>query len=116
LVLAALVAQLRIRPAQTVSTRQLLQLPQQAEVVVVVRRLAQLDRQAVRAGAKAVTHLVLALVQQIKVTGAELLALAAQIHTQAAVAVLAQWVEAIHLVQRQALVALVFLQVSQVLL
>ena len=54
------------------------------------QRLAQMGKQGVRVGAKAVAHLVLALVQQVKVTGVELLALAAQILTLAVAVALGQ--------------------------
>jgi hypothetical protein len=90
LVLAALLVAPNLRPAQTAATRQSLQSLLQVEVVVVVRRLAQMGKQVVRVGAKAAAHLVLVLVQQIKVTGVELLALAAQIPTLAVAVALEQ--------------------------
>jgi hypothetical protein len=115
-VLVALLAAQNQRPVQTAATRQSLQLFLQAVVVAVVRRLEQLDRQVVRVGAKAATYPVLVLVQQIKVTGVELLALAEQILTLAVAVALEQWGVLTLLGLLLALVGRVFLQASQVLL
>jgi pyruvate/2-oxoacid:ferredoxin oxidoreductase alpha subunit len=90
LVLVALLAVQNQRPAQTAATRQSLQSLLQVEVVVVVRRLAQMGKQAAQVEVKAAAYPVLALVQQIKDMEAELLVLAAQIPTLAAAVALEQ--------------------------